>query len=190
MTTWRAGGLFYHLIVIYGSGEELGMRSMSTRFHSFWYCATCNTVTSSVTNNQGVTAGLPRCSDVLLRTIPNLTSWGWIARRRRPQRTDHTNAIDEFTADSRGFVKSSQGINSNIRRIREWVRNGFATGSQMSRSRRIRENVLVHSVHNGFARIRKRVHNGFARVCIWVHGRFARIVKTIRRCYTVHRACT
>lgn len=102
-------------------------------------------------------------------------------------RTNTTNAIGEFTADSRGFVKSSQGINSNIRRIREWVRNGFATGSQMS-SRRIREN--VHSVHNGFARIRKRVHNGFARVCIWVHDRFARIVKTIRRCYTVHRACT
>ena len=44
--------------MIYGSGEELGLRSMSTRFHSFWYCATCNTVTSSVTNNQGVTANV------------------------------------------------------------------------------------------------------------------------------------
>ena len=68
-------------------------------------------------------------------------------------RTDTTNAIDEFTADSRGFTKSSRGYTRMYGGFADGFTNGFATDS--------REFARVRESSREFARVREGYADGF-----------------------------
>ena len=79
-------------------------------------------------------------------------------------RTNITNAIDGFTADSRGFTNSSRGYTriGIIRRIRGWVHNGFATDSREFARVTVSESSREFArVHESSQRMRGRIHNGY-----------------------------
>ena len=83
--------------------------------------------------------------------------------RQAGSRTDITNAIDGFAADSRGFTNSSRGwIHKNIRRIRGWVHNGFTNGFATD-SRQIDSRQMIRESSREFARVRESSRE-FARV--------------------------
>ena len=83
-------------------------------------------------------------------------------------RTDTTNAIDEFTADSRGFTKSSRGYTRMYGGFADGFTNGFARVRESSR-----EFARVRKSSREFARVRESSRE-FARVCESSRG-FARV---------------
>ena len=74
------------------------------------------------------------------------------------RRADLTNAIDEFTADSRGFTKSSRGYTRMYGGFADGFTNGFATDS--------REFARVRESSREFARVRE----GSRRIHGWIHN--------------------
>jgi len=111
-----------------------------------------------------------------------LSTMQWRHTVRAHVRTNTTNAIDEFTADSRGFTKSSRGYTRMYGGFADGFTNGFATDSRefarvreslrefarvRESSRRIRgwihHNADIRRIR-GLTQIRERIHSGFTRV--------------------------